>query len=266
MTDGTASPVLLTGASGRIGTALRKRLPALGWTLRCIDLEGGAGVEAVDVTDREKLDAAMAGVSAVVHLAGIPTERPWPALRTANIDGVFEVFDSARRNSVPRVLFASSIHVVGFTPFPADGEVAAHSPPRPDTLYGVSKACGEALARYFVDRYAMRFACLRLGAFGERPPDARALAIWLSADDCARLIDACLRSPNLEFSIVWGISANTRRVCALDAGYALGYFPVDDAETYADELADGVAETRLGGVYTTAEYGIDEVLRREDTA
>ena len=80
------------------------------------------------------------------------------------------------------------------SPRAAPAELPADTPPRPDTLYGVSKVFGEALARYYCDRYGFQVACLRIGTFAERPPDQRSQASWLSPADCARLVDACLRS------------------------------------------------------------------------
>ena len=123
----------------------------------------------------------------------------------------------------PRVVCASSNHAAGFTPVGA--ELPADLPPRPDTLYGVSKVFGEALGRYYAERYGLQVACLRIGTFTDRPRDMRTLSTWLSPDDCARLVDACLRSPDLTYAIVWGVSANTRRTWSLDAGRALGYEP-----------------------------------------
>jgi uronate dehydrogenase len=252
--------VLLTGASGRIGTALRQRLPSLGWRLRAVDLEAAPEVSACDVTDASALDAALAGVDAIVHLAGIPTEAPWPALRKANFDGVYEVFDAARRHGVERIVWASSNHAVGFEPLTDD--MPDDLPPRPDTLYGVSKAFGEALGRYFVDRYGLRIACLRIGTFADTPPDVRSLSTWLSPDDCTRLVDACLRSEALRYAIVWGVSANTRRRWSLAAGRALGYEPHDDAERFASALTDPdphPSDRYVGGEFTTPPYGLDEI-------
>lgn len=255
--------VLLTGAAGRIGTALRERLPDLGWTLRCFDRAAVPDGIVGDLSSPSDLNGAMDGVSAVVHLAGVPTEAPWPQLREANVDGLVQVFEAARRAGVARMIYASSNHATGFTPVIAD--LPADAPPRPDTLYGVTKAFGEALGRYYADRYGMRVACLRIGTFCDRPQDLRTLATWLSPDDCARLVDACLRSCDLTYSIVWGISANTRRAWNLDSAGALGYRPLDDAEDYADSLGtpdpdptDGL----VGGGFTSAGFGIDEVAAR----
>jgi uronate dehydrogenase len=126
----------------------------------------------------------------------------------------------------------------------------------------VSKVFGEALGRYYVDRYGMQVACLRIGTFQDRPSHPRALSTWLSPADCARLVDACLRAPNLDFALVWGISANTRRTWSLAAGRALGYEPEDDAEVYAAEVDGSDDMPLLGGQFATAEFGIDEVAAR----
>lgn len=257
------SEVLLTGAAGRIGSALRTRLPEYGWTVRPFDRDPCPGGLVGDLASAADLDRAMDGVEAVVHLAGAAGESPWPQLRDANVDGLVNLFEATRRAGVRRVVWASSNHATGFTP--VRSELPADEPVRPDTLYGVTKAFGEALARYYVDRYGMQVACLRIGTFADRPPDVRALSTWLSPDDCARLVDACLRSPALGYAIVWGVSANTRRMWSLAAGEALGYRPLDDAEAYAADLADADPEPTdrfVGGGFTGPGFGIDEVLDR----
>ena len=255
--------VVLTGAAGRIGSELRVRLPELGWTLRCIDRVPVAGGVVGDVTSPADLDAVMHEAAAVIHLAAQPNEAPWPVIRDANIEATLQVFEAARRHGVSRVVYASSNHAVGF--WPVADDLPADIAPRPDTLYGVSKVFGEALGRYYVDRYGMQVACLRIGTFAPRPPDLRALSTWLSPADAARLLDSCLRSAELTFSIVWGISANTRRTWSLDAGQELGYFPVDDAELYAADLSEAKAypsDAYVGGGFTSPGFGIDEVQAR----
>lgn len=278
--------VLITGSGGKIGRSLATLLPELGWQLRGFDRQPAAEpVEQVhgpieqvhgDITDPHALDRAMAGVRAVVHLAGQSTEAPWPVIREANIEGTFQVFEAARRAGVRRVVYASSNHAVGFTPrqpSPAgsrkspDGgpaaDLAADTPARPDTLYGVSKVFGEALGRYYCDRYGMQVACLRIGTFDDTPPDARAMATWLSPRDCARLVDACLRTDRLGFALVWGVSANRDRWWSLDAGHALGYQPLDDASRRrSDPPAAADAAELVGGGFTDPSFGIDEVLQR----
>jgi uronate dehydrogenase len=258
--------VLLTGSQGRIGSALRTGLSALSWQLRSFDRMDGADVVG-ELTDPAALDRAMSGVEAVVHLAGQPTEVAWPVIRDSNIEGTFQLFEAARRAGVRRLVYASSNHAVGFTPRPAgSGQLPADTPTRPDTLYGVSKAFGEALGRYYCDRYGFQVACLRIGTFAERPPDQRSLASWLSPADCARLVDACLRSPELDYALIWGISANRDRWWSLDAGERLGYHPQDDASRHESAELDARPAGPLdlvGGGYTEAGYGIDERAQAE---
>jgi uronate dehydrogenase len=268
--------VLVTGSSGRIGSSLVTLLPELGWQVRGFDRDPSlieqAQVEQVrgDITDPDALDRAMAGVQAVVHLAGQPTEAPWPVIREANIEGSYQVFEAARRAGVRRFVYASSNHAVGFTPRGAAGtgepaELPADTAPRPDTLYGVSKVFGEALGRYYADRYGMQVACLRIGTFAETPPDARAMATWLSPRDCARLVDACLRTNRLDYALVWGVSANVDRWWSLDAGQSLGYVPLDDAARHrAGEPAEPDQQPFVGGGFTDPSFGIDEVRERAE--
>jgi len=128
----------------------------------------------------------------------------------------------------------------------------------------VSKVFGEALGRYYVDRYGFEVACLRIGTFEPRPTHVRSLSTWLSPADCVRLVDACLRARSLGFALVWGISANARRMWSLDAGRALGYEPRDDAEAYADQVEYGAhpSDAFLGGGFTSPGFGQDEVAAR----
>ncbi len=239
-TGGPRGTVLITGAAGGVGTFLRRGLPLLGWRLRSLDrmeiIDPSPEEETVvaDITDPDAMAAAMPGAVAVVHLAAIPTEAPFPDICEVNIRGTHHVFDAARRAGVPRIVYASSNHAVGFTP--RQPLVPVDTPIRPDTYYGVSKVFGEALGRFYVDRFGMRVACLRIGSCFDRPRSTRMLDIWLSPGDLVRLTHACLTAPNLAYAVVWGISANTRGWWDLRPGWELGYEPRDDSEVYAAEV------------------------------
>ena len=192
--------VVVTGAAGRIGTYLRRvdgGLPARGWELVLVDTaDPGEAHAAIDIGDDGALDAlteAMTGAVAVVHLAGIPHEDTWDALRRTNIDGTYRVLEAARRAGVRRAVLASSCHAVGFYP---TGTVApTDRPVRPDTFYGVSKAAVEALGSLYADRHGLEVVSLRIGSCVDRPLSAFDLGIWLSPGDAVRLVDAALRGP-----------------------------------------------------------------------
>lgn len=259
---GAGRRVLVTGAAGTIGRAACPGLAARGWRVRGLDRRPLDGVDGLtdppvvtDVRDGAAVGQAMSGVDAVVHLAGISGEAPFPEILAANIEGTYQVFDAARRAGVQRVVFASSNHAVGYTP---RSELAGVDlPPRPDTYYGVSKVFGEALGRLYVDRYSMQVVCVRIGSWVDRPATPRHLSTWLSPADGVRLLHAALSAPAVDFAVVYGISANTRAWWDLAPARALGYLSVDDAEDYAEEILAEQGEpdpanpehARLGGEY-----------------
>ena len=238
--------ILITGAAGQVGTMLRARLARPGRLLRLLDVTPlaqppGPGEESVtaSVTDMAAMTAACAGADAVVHLGGIPTEDAWATILEVNINGTYTVFEAARRAGVPRVVFASSNHAVGFTPR-AGFPVADGAAPVPDTYYGVSKAAGEALAALYARRYDLEAICVRILSCFDRPRTPRMLATWLSPDDAGRLFEACLTAPAPGFRVIFGVSANTRGGwVSLEGARALGYEPHDDAEAYAAEVLAG---------------------------
>ena len=254
--------VLMTGAAGRIGSALRAGLREDLDQLRLSDVREPdpppvppETLAPAELADREAVERAVGGVQAVIHLGGVPSEAPFDRLLGPNIVGTFNVFDAARRAGVRRVVYASSNHVTGF--YPVEARLAGGEPPRPDGLYGASKAYGEALARMYWDRFGLEAICLRIGTFNERPTDALHLPSWLSPADAVRLFRACLTAQDVGFMTVYGASANSRSWWDLgEARRRLGYEPQDDAERYADEFEEPEAPPRhQGEPFTHVDYG-----------
>jgi uronate dehydrogenase len=233
--------VLITGAAGRIGSYLQDRLRRPGRRLRLLDTKAFEAKDHADaeyvrasVTDFPAVHAAMAGVDAAVHLAGIAmTRAAMSDLTHVNITGTANVFEAARMQRVRRIVFASSNHAAGFGERAiADGAGL----PRPDSYYGVTKVFGEALGSLYHDRHGMDVVCLRIGTCRDRPTDVRSLGTWLSPDDAARLVEAALSHPAPGFVVAWGVSDNRRRPWPLDAARALGFCPQDNGETFADQI------------------------------
>jgi uronate dehydrogenase len=257
------SVVVITGAAGLVGSMLRPRLARPGRTLRVLDVapmtaSPGEEVVQASVTDLDAMTAACQGADAVIHLAGIPGEASWERISELNINGGYMTFEAARRAGVPRVIFASSNHAVGFTPrsaFP----VPDYAFPAPDTHYGVSKAAVEALAAMYHHRHGLDAICVRILSCFPEPKNTRMLSTWLSPDDAGRLFEACLTAERPGFRVIFGVSANTRGGwVSLDEAKALGYQPADDAEVYAAAIIaehgepdpDDPALRYLGGPYT----------------
>ncbi len=226
--------VVVTGAAGNIGRTVSTGLRERSHDVLALDQVQAEGVERVDVSNALEMTPLVAGADAVVHLAGYAAEGSLQTALHTHVQTTHGVLEAMRRADVPRIVYASSAHAVGFTP--SDGELSVETRPRPDTFYGMGKVAAEALCSLYVDRFGLEAACLRIGAFADRPFTRQHLAIWLSPDDATRLVQACLTAPGLTFAVVYGISANTRGWWDLEPGRALGYHPEDNAEAYAADI------------------------------
>jgi len=228
--------LLITGAAGGVGTMLRAGWHGSADETRLVDLRSidGEDVMVGDITDLAFARRAIAGCDACLHLAAIPVEAPFEQILHSNFRGAWTVFEAARLEGCERIVFASSNHATGF--YPITSHVKASDPVRPDTYYGVSKVFGEALGSMYHDKFGLRVACIRIGSALPRPVDERHLSTWLSPGDLARLVTACLTSPDLGFAVVYGASRNRRGWWDLEPGRRLGYEPQDDSEVYAGEV------------------------------
>ncbi|ARP69635.1 NAD(P)-dependent oxidoreductase [Streptomyces pluripotens] len=243
--------VLLTGAAGGLGTLMRSLLPEYGYTLRLFDarpIEQEPDAITADLSDKEALRAAVRGADAILHLAGISLEAPFEKILQSNIEGTYNLYEAARREGVPRIVFASSNHAVGFTPTPRTGDplIPVDTPHRPDTFYGLSKAFGEDLAQLYWDKHGLETVSVRIGSCFPEPTSVRMLSLWLSPADGARLFHAALTAEDVGHTIVYGSSANTRLWWDLTTARELGYEPLDDSEPYAGKLIAEQGEPTVG--------------------
>jgi nucleoside-diphosphate-sugar epimerase len=247
--------IAITGANGTIGTRLCADLAADHEIVR-IDLHDADVV--ANVNDIHALAAAFKGCDVVIHLAGVvAVDADWDSVHSTNIGGTYNAYEAARQNGVCRFIFASSNHCVGMHEVenapdvyePGFGlVVGTEDAYRPDGLYGVWKAFGEVLGRYYSDAFGMQVACVRIGSItaADDPRDEsirkssgwlgltdeqkfkRYAATWMSQRDFARLIRAILIRDDVPFSIVYGVGNNATRFWDLEPGRALyGFWPQD---------------------------------------
>ena len=270
--------VLVTGANGLIGGFVMNAWRASRSQFEPIGLARQAGPNAdivADIGDLDALSAACIGIDAIVHLAATSAVgSPWDAVLESNLIGTYHVFEAARRAGVPRVVFASSNHAIGTFETQAapklyeldDDRVYDHTVEiRPDSLYGVSKAYGESLGRYYVDHHGLSVVSLRIGGtrdpndpshpnqlwadMSDRRPETLALrrrmrAVWLSERDCVQLIEKSLLT-NESWVLVYGISNNPRRFWDIEhARQVLGYEPQDAAPEIIGDEDLGGSETQ----------------------
>jgi nucleoside-diphosphate-sugar epimerase len=119
-------------------------------------------------------------------------------------------------------------------------------PPRPDSLYAVSKVFGETLGRYYSESFGLQVACIRIASVNDAdsatPPrswlpwrrdveaEKRQAAKWLSHRDFARLVRAILER-DVPFGVVYAVSDNAGRFLDLAPARDLyGFSPLDGAE------------------------------------
>jgi NAD+ dependent glucose-6-phosphate dehydrogenase len=277
--DRSKPRVLVTGANGTIGRAVIRELGAE-WDLRALvrrEEERPVGITShvADLADLDALRPAFDGLDAVVHLAAASQiDAPWETVLSANLIGAYHAYEAARRADVRRFVFASTSHVVGEYEIEWAPElyrlddprvVDEEAPIRPDSLYGVSKAYGEALGRHYAERYGMEVVCLRIGWVTDDddpapvdPPSGpeaadvslsvtdryqRLRAMWLSQRDSVRLIERAVEAPGIRYAIVYGTSDNPRQFLSLrDARELLGFVPRDRAPLDPERVVRDRAE------------------------
>ena len=238
--------ILMTGAYGSVATFLRRELAGryalrLSDRLEISDLGGNETFVAADITDMAVVEAAVEGVNGIIHLGGYSVEGPWDAILQANIIGAYNVFETARRRGVKRLVFPSSNHAVGF--HRRDHVIDHTCLPRPDSRYGVSKAFGEALGSLYADKYGAEVLCIRIGNVNPEPIDVRRLSIWISPRDLAQLVTIGLEHPDIRFEVVYGMSDNARGFWDNSNALRLGYAPEDASEHYAEAVIAAEAES-----------------------
>jgi uronate dehydrogenase len=232
--------LLLTGASGGLGRVLRPALRPLCRTLRVSDLappaEPGPGEEAVgcDMGDRAAVLALCRDVDAVVHFGGVSVEDRFDRILHANIEGAFNLYEAARRLSIRRIVYASSGQVTGF--YPTDVVVDPSMPMRPSSLYGLSKAFGENLARLYFDRYGIQTVCLRIAMCFPHPNTHRMLRSYLSYRDLCTLVERALLAPEPGFAVVYGVSNNRDLLWRNPDAARIGWAAQDSSEPFRAEV------------------------------
>jgi uronate dehydrogenase len=264
--------VLITGASGAIGTRLRSLLKGVYPHLRLSDLKVPSDLAAdeefiaADLAEMAAVERIVAGVDGIVHLGGFSVEGPWETILSANIVGCYNLFEAARRNRVGRIVFASSNHAVGF--YPRTRRIGTNHHVRPDSRYGVSKAFGEALGALYAFKHGLRVTCIRIGNFAEAPVDRRRLSIWIKPEDLAQLIRIGLEHPDIRYEVFFGASDNDRGWWDNSEVSRYGYRPQGRSEESRDSALaadaklppDRIADWYEGGPFCSDGYDGDAEL------
>ena len=219
--------VLITGITGLIGgiafDALRADHEITGLARRPMkNIRHFQG----SIDQLQQILPAFEGQDAIVHLAAEPAhDAPWDAVLPNNIIGTRNVFEAARVCGIRRIIFASSNHATGMYerdhpyhhivrgeyekvemwPVP---QVTHEAEVRPDGYYGISKAYGEAMGRYYSEQFGISVICLRIGTVNDWDSPVRSIrhfATWFSHRDQAQQIRRSLEAPvDVTYDIFYG--------------------------------------------------------------
>jgi uronate dehydrogenase len=228
--------ILLTGAAGRLGSELRRGLTPLAEAIRLADrspfsdLAQHEEAAVFDLADMEATIAATKDCDAIVHFGGAALESPWRTILDANIRGSYHIYEGARKNGAKRVVYASSVHAIGYHEIEA--HIPVDAPVRPDSLYGVSKNFVESLSRLYWDKFGIESVCLRIFSSFPEPADRRMLWSYLSFADCVRLVEAALTAPRVGHTLSFGLSNNKVKPVDNSGANHLGYIAKDSAEPF----------------------------------
>lgn len=219
--------VLLTGAAGLIGMAVRPTLEGRGHAVVPVDVTSFGhdvpGLQTVpfdDSTGFERL-VEQHKIDAIVHCGAIsgPMMAQGEPLKlvAVNIDATAALLDLARRHGMRRFVFCSSISVYGDV---GPATIAEDTPLRPTSVYGATKVACEQLIRGFAAEYGLDGVSLRIGrVYGpyrrahchlktmigsseagrptEIPCDPGFVYHYIYVDDVAEAIAAALEAPHL---------------------------------------------------------------------
>ncbi len=264
LSDIPSKPVLLTGASGALGTVLAQALSAKGWQLRLTDrvspldaVPDGAEFTLADLEDEAAIRHLAEGCGAILHFGGVSMEEPFETVIGPNIRGVYHIYEAARQVGA-RVIFASSHHVAGF--YERGVAVTADSPMRPDGYYALSKTYGELMARLYWDKHAVESVLVRIGVSRPQPTEDRMLTTWLSHPDLVRLVERSVLTEAVGCIPIWGVSNNRRMTWwQADSRALIGWQPQDSADPYAPAIEgltsrDPIAERYQGAGFCSKYY------------
>jgi nucleoside-diphosphate-sugar epimerase len=211
--------VLVTGASGFLGSHVVERLSAAGEQVRAMvrrtsnrkHLQSLPNVEFFEgsVEQIDRMRDAVDGVDAIVHVAAVIKARSPDEFFAINVGGTSNLVQAARSlangRRLKRFVHVSSLEACGPS---ADGAPVPADQENPVTAYGRSKLAAEKVV--LSARNDMPVTLLRPGAiYGPRDAEilealrsikrgllplvdgGRAKGVWIYATDCA---DACIRA------------------------------------------------------------------------
>lgn len=167
-----------------------------------------------DLTNKEAMFHALAGMDAVVHLGAVPDpEASFEAVLNSNIVGTYNVLEVCRELGIKRLIYASSVMASwGYSLFSEPYAslrsgcleslpdlmplIRVTDPPRPTEPYSASKIWGEGICRTYHDAHGLAVVCLRIGWVNKQneATDPFLRSVWCSQADITQIIELALEA------------------------------------------------------------------------
>ena len=202
--------VVVTGAKGRAGRPLCQQLMNTHDVVAvdCVDPEiPGVAYVRTDLRVYRDVRRAVEGAEVVCHVAAL---HPWRKFTDrqyldTNVKGTYWVLKAAQEAGVRRVVFVSTIWVLGHEGEPPGAPVPEDGPYHPNELYGLTKVMGEQACEFFSRKFGLQTIVLRPGGFGERE------ALWTGP---AKFATAYVDVRDVAHAIVCAATADVRHQLA----------------------------------------------------
>ena len=260
--------IVLTGASGRLGSYLREPLSKITKKLVSTDKEDIGNTlpnevfKKLNMKNFKEVNKILKKTDLIIHFGAYSNEGPFQEILESNILGTYNIWKSAEKNKIKRIIFASSIHSVGM--YRANETINHKVMHKPDTFYGLSKCFGENLAQMYWDKCGIECLTIRILSCA-KVTSKRSLSTWLSYDDLIRIVIQSTKIKKLGFEIIYGVSNNKRlNVDNTNATRKLKINIKDNAEKFLNKLEqkldikkDKPGDQYLGGPFSIAKLESD---------
>jgi len=191
--------ILVTGALGHLGSTVvslaQEKHEMVTFDIREPDGEAPSNFIQGDVANLDEVLRAAEGCDAIIHPAGLTgghlsTNTHADFIRV-NVTGTDNIFQAALKHGITKVCYSSTMEVTLGRDWMAWGASIQdeETPPRPDSIYPLTKYIGEQIAHFFHDMHGIKVAIFRYMAFDSRPPETIGLGLiarWVWVQDVAR--------------------------------------------------------------------------------
>ena len=239
--------ILVTGSSGKLGTAVVSELLGRGLAVRGFDRKSSELLPATvtgDITDRAALDRAMDGVDTLIHLAATPDDDDFIAsLLPNNIASLYHVMEAARCAGVRRIVLASSSQVNWWQRLSGPFPIKEDQPPAPKAWYAATKMFMESIGYSYSQMHGISVIVARIG-WCPRPGQEReihetewAQDVYLSPRDAGRFFACCISAPETLRHLVVNVTSIPKRLQRIDLSVARDVLNFTPEETYPKGMA-----------------------------